>query len=75
MSKLQHINLWFMTIWQGTITANSVQTTANMENHHHSLRKCQLIFFGQLIDVLYWVQDTQQNKSIERRLNWRNPVL
>jgi hypothetical protein len=30
---------------------------------------------GQHIDVLYWVQDTQQNKSIERRLNWRNPVL
>jgi hypothetical protein len=32
-------------------------------------------FLGQHIDLFYWVQDTQQNKSIIRRPNWRNPAL
>jgi hypothetical protein len=33
------------------------------------------VFWRQHIDVLYWVQDTQKNKSIKRRLNWHNPAL
>jgi hypothetical protein len=40
-----------------------------------AIKRVTVFFLGQHIDVLYWVQDTQQNKSIKRRPNWRNLAL